>query len=211
MYVPAHFAPPDDASVFDFIAAHPLAALITADANGHITISHVPLYLEGGVVLRGHIARANPHGRTTVEGREAVALFQGPDYYVSPAWYPSKKEDPRVVPTWNYMAVEARGALRFVDDPEWLRETVTRLTEIHEGKREEPWAVTDAPAGYIDGLLKAIVGVEFTIARIEGKWKMSQNRAAADRAAVHERAGGLKIRKGPRDEGLSENGAEDRT
>lgn len=210
MYVPAHFAPPDDNAVLQFIAEHPLAALITADSDGHISISHAPLYLDGQT-LRGHLARANPHVRLPIEEREAVALFQGPDYYVSPAWYPSKRENPRVVPTWNYIAVEARGPLRFVDDPAWLRETVTRLTEIHEGGRPEPWTLTDAPADFLNGMLKAIVGVEITVARFEGKWKMSQNRSEQDRVSVMHHAAAPENRKGPREEGPSENGAEDRT
>ena len=166
------------------IAQRPLAVLITTGEDDRLRVSHVPMIRDGAGRLRGHLARANPQWRESRADREALALFHGEDFYVSPSWYPSKREHGRVVPTWNYIAVEARGHVRFIEDEAWLRDTVTLLTDQQEQPRAGPWAVTDAPASYVDGLLKAIVGVEFTITQLEGKWKMSQNRPPADREGV---------------------------
>jgi transcriptional regulator len=127
------------------------------------------------------VARSNPVWREFSAEVPAVAIFSGPDHYISPSWYPSKEEHGRVVPTWNYAAVHAYGRLEIHEDAEWLRNLVTRLTATHEAQFELPWQVSDAPADYIDGLLRAIVGIEMRIERIEGKWKMGQNRPEADR------------------------------
>ena len=138
--------------------------------------------------LLGHVARPNPQARGAVPGVQALAIFQGPDAYVTPSWYATKRENGKVVPTWNYIAIHAYGEVEFFDAADRLRAIVTRLTEQQEAARAEPWAVSDAPANYIEGMLKGIVGFALPIARLEGKWKMSQNRPAADRAGV---VGGL--------------------
>ena len=147
----------------------------------------LPLFLameEGPYgTLYGHLARANPQWRLPPAG-EAMALFMGPDAYVSPSWYPSKQEHHRVVPTWNYVTVHAYGTAEFYEDPDRLLALVTRLTERHESPRPAPWAVSDAPSDFIRGQLKGIVGLRLPIARLEGKRKLSQNRNAEDRAGV---------------------------
>jgi transcriptional regulator len=133
--------------------------------------------------LLGHLARPNDQWRRA-DGREALVLVHGPDGYVSPAWYAAKREHGRVVPTWNYVLVAVHGTLRVHDDADWTRDIVERLTRAHEEAREEPWAVSDAPEAYIEGQLRAIVGIEVEIHRVEAKWKLSQNRSAADVAGV---------------------------
>ena len=171
------------------MAAHPLATLVTIGSEG-LDATLLPLLYyrreDGQAVLRGHLARANPQWREYLPDTGALALFSGPQHYVSPGWYPSTKEHGKVVPTWNYVVVEAHGALRFHHDAEWLLENVTALTESQENLREAPWRVADAPAEFIRNMLAAIVGVELTITRLEGKWKASQNRTAADRRGVIE-------------------------
>jgi transcriptional regulator len=164
-----------------------IATLVTLTADGLIA-SHVPMLLNPepapyGTLL-GHVARPNPQARGAVAGVQALAIFQGPDAYVTPSWYATKHENGKVVPTWNYVAIHAYGPIEFFDAPDRLRAIVTRLTERQEAGRAEPWAVSDAPADYIDGMLKGIVGFALPIARLEGKWKMSQNRPAQDRAGV---------------------------
>jgi transcriptional regulator len=135
-------------------------------------------------VLRGHVARANPVWKEG--GGEALAIFLGPHAYVSPNWYPSKAETGKAVPTWNYLTVQARGSIAWIQDGDWLRAHVSALSDVHEAGRAAPWAIGDAPAGYIDSLLRAIVGFELIVAKLEGKWKLSQNRDAADRAGVRD-------------------------
>jgi transcriptional regulator len=136
--------------------------------------------------LRGHFARANPAWKNLSPGTDALAIFLGPHAYVSPNWYPSKAETGKAVPTWNYITVHARGRIALHDDAQWLRAHVGRLSETHEAGRPAPWKVEDAPKDYIDGLLRAIVGFELSISRLEGKWKLSQNRTAADIAGVRD-------------------------
>jgi transcriptional regulator len=133
----------------------------------------------------GHVARANPHGHMT-SAFDALATFIGPNCYVTPSYYAAKREHGKVVPTWNYIAIHASGPLRFFEDKAPLLDIVTRLTNTHEGKREKSWAVTDAPADYVDTMLKAIVGFELPIAKLEGKWKLSQNKSEADVAGIRE-------------------------
>src|SRR5262249_6329081 len=134
--------------------------------------------------LRGHVARANPVWRETRTDVEALAIFQGPRRYVTPSWYPTMAETEKVVPTFNYLAVHAHGPLRIVDDPAWVRRLVERLTDRYEENRPAPWRVGDAPADFIDQQLRAIVGIEIPITRLQGKWKASQNRPGADREGV---------------------------
>jgi transcriptional regulator len=164
-----------------------LATLVTLTADGLIA-SHVPMLLDPDPApygtLLGHVARPNPQARGAVPGVQALAIFQGPDAYITPSWYATKRENGKVVPTWNYVTIHAYGMVEFFNDTERLRAIVTRLTEREERARAEPWAVTDAPADFIDGMLRGIVGFALPIARLEGKWKMSQNRPAQDRAGV---------------------------
>jgi len=185
VYAPAHFAETRVPVLHEAMRRIGFATLVTAGAAG-IEASHVPLLLDPepapyGTLL-GHIARDNPQWQGGAA--DALAIFLGPDSYVSPAWYPSKKQHGRVVPTWNYVAIHAHGRADFFDDAARLEALVTRLTAMHEAGRPEPWAVSDAPRDYLDTMLKAIVGFTLPIARLEGKWKMSQNRPPEDRAAV---------------------------
>ena len=186
MYNPTAFRVDDPQRLHALMRDHPLATLVTRDA-GAPAASHLPLLLVADgerVVLRGHVARANPLWRQAGDGCPALAVFHGPQAYVSPGWYPTKRDDPRVVPTWNYAVVHAHGSLRAIDDPGWLHDLVTALTGIHEASRPEPWAVSDAPDDYVAKMLRAVVGLELVVERLEGKWKMSQNRADVDREGV---------------------------
>ncbi len=187
MYVPPLFKEDRIDVLHDAIRRTGLATLVTLAADGLIA-SHVPMLLDPDPApygtLIGHLARPNPQARGAVPGVQALAIFQGPDVYITPSWYATKRENGKVVPTWNYVAIHAHGPVEFFDDTERLRDVVTRLTEREEQARADPWAVSDAPAAFIDGMLKGIVGFALPIARLEGKWKMSQNRPAQDRAGV---------------------------
>lgn len=187
MYTPPAFRQNDLVLLHQQINACPLATLVNQGANG-LQASHLPLLLaadEGEFgTLYGHFARANPHWRELLQG-ETLAIFQGPQAYISPAWYPSKAEHGKAVPTWNYIAVHARGQAQLIEDPEGLLQLVSRLSAQHEAGREQPWAVSEAPTDYIDTMLRAIVGFALPIQRLEGQWKLSQNRTAADREGVH--------------------------
>lgn len=187
MYLPSHFDEPRLPVLHELMRARPLATLVTL-AGGAIEANHVPLQLSPGEgpfgTLRGHVARANALWRETDAGSEVLAIFQGPDAYVTPSWYPSKAEDGRAVPTWNYAVAHARGVLRVHEDAGWLRAHLAALTAAHEGARAEPWRVEDAPADYADKLIGAIVGIEIAITRLTGKWKTSQNQPARNRAGV---------------------------
>ena len=198
MYVPPAFAVDDVAALHASMRAARLANLVTATAEG-LVASPLPLLLdetEGSQgVLYGHLARANPQWRAAPLG-EAMALFMGPDAYVTPSWYATKRETGKVVPTWNYVAVHAYGPVEFFEDAGRLLEVVTRLTNLHEGPRAEPWAVADAPEPFIRSQLRGIVGLRMPITRLEGKRKLSQNRNAADRAGV---AAGLAASDRPAD------------
>ena len=189
MYLPAHFAESRPEVLRAFIGTNPLGLLVTQNRAGGLDANNVPFVLDfaddgAPGVLRAHVARANPLWSSARDDVEALVAFQGPHGYVSPAWYPSKAEHGKVVPTWNYVMVQARGRLRAIDDRAWLRAFVTRLTETHEASRPAPWAVSDAPADYIETMLGAIVGIEIALTSLAGKWKVSQNRDAADRAGV---------------------------
>ena len=189
MYLPAHFAESRAEVLHALIRSHPLGLLVTQNGDGSIAANDIPFVLDASDdgspgILRAHVARANPLWRTARGDVESLVVFQGPQGYISPAWYPAKAEHGKVVPTWNYVVVQARGALRAIDDREWLRAFVTRLTDRHESPRPAPWAVTDAPADYIDTMLGAIVGIEMPLTSLLGKWKMSQNRPATDREGV---------------------------
>ncbi len=187
MYVPPLHRLDDAAAQHALIAARALGLLITNGASGLIA-NPAPFLLDrpagGQGVLRAHLARANPQWREHESSREALVVFQDVDVYVTPSWYATKRETGEVVPTWNYSAVHVYGTLRAIEDRDWLRRLVGDLTERHEASRAAPWKVSDAPDEYIERMLRAIVGIEITITRIEGKAKVSQNRAAADRAGV---------------------------
>jgi len=184
MYLPAHFAQHDPAALQGLVRAHPLAALVSSTGPDGLTADHVPLEFDtDSGCLRGHVARANPLWQHA-DGQAVLAIFHGPEAYVSPSWYPSKAEHHKVVPTWNYAVVHAHGPLQAVHDAPWLHALVTRLTSQHEASRAGPWAVTDAPPAYIDQMLRAIVGIQIPVERWVGKWKLSQNRSAADRDGV---------------------------
>jgi transcriptional regulator len=187
VYRPAHFAEDRLEVLHGVIRARPLATLVTS-RGATFEADHVPMLLDANAgafgTLRGHVARANDLWRTAAPASDALAIFHADEFYVSPAWYPAKREHGRVVPTWNYVVVHARGPLRFIEDRDWLRALVTALTETHEARRAEPWRVSDAPADYVAALLRAIVGFEIPLSALTGKWKMSQNRSAADRAGV---------------------------
>jgi transcriptional regulator len=179
MYVPDHFREDRPDVLRDAVRQIGFATLVTQGLEAN----HLPMLLDGNV-LRGHVARANPVWKQGAG--EALAIFLGPHAYVSPNWYPSKAETGKAVPTWNYFTVHARGTIAWMQDPGWLRAHVTTLSNTHEAGRENPWAIGDAPASYVDGLLRAIVGFELTVTSFEGKWKLSQNRDAADQAGVRE-------------------------
>jgi transcriptional regulator len=190
MYVPAHFEENRVEVLHEAIRRAGLATLVTLNAGG-LVASHIPMLLDPAPApfgtLRGHLARANPQWKDVAAATPALAIFMGPDAYISPALYPTKKQTGKVVPTWNYVAVHATGPLRFFEDADSLLKLVTALTQRHEATRREPWAVSDAPPDYIQSMLRAIVGFEIPIASLEGKWKMSQNRTAEDRTGVAEK------------------------
>ena len=193
MYLPTHFSETRPAVLRAFVRDHPLGLLVTQNRSGDIDANSVPFVLDAdgdaAGVLRAHVARANPLWKTARDDVDALVVFQGPHGYVSPAWYPSKSEHGKVVPTWNYVMVQARGRLRAIEDRAWLRDFVGRLTDRHEAGRDAPWAVSDAPADFVETMLGAIVGIEIPLTSLVGKWKVSQNRSAADRAGVVEGLG----------------------
>ncbi|HEY2464729.1 MAG TPA: FMN-binding negative transcriptional regulator [Steroidobacteraceae bacterium] len=187
MYLPAHFNETRTEVMRALMRAHPLCALVTQCDSG-LAANHLPVQtLEEPAPLgciRGHIARANPLWRDYRDGTQALAIFQGPQIYISPSFYPSKVKTGEVVPTWNYAVVHAGGTLRFIQDAGWLRDFVAGLTATHEAPRSLPWKIDDAPAPYIDKMLSLIVGFEFSIVTLSGKWKVSQNRSRADQEGV---------------------------
>jgi transcriptional regulator len=194
MYVPSHFAETRPELLQQAIRDCRLPIVVTLADNG-MEASHIPLLYDptpaadGSAphgTLYGHVARANRQWQRFRSDIDSLAIFQGPEFYVTPSWYETKRETGKVVPTWNYIVVHAYGRLRAFEDPAELRDLVTRLTERHEGERAKPWAVSDAPSDYIDAHVKGIVGLALPISRLEGKWKLSQNRNAADRAGVAE-------------------------
>ena len=187
MYNPVAFREMRPEIIEQAMSRHPLATLVTIGSEG-LMASHIPLlyYRADGTLgtLRGHLARANPQSHDSLPSGEALAIFGGPQHYVSPTWYPSKKEHGRVVPTWNYVVVHAHGRLSFKYDADWLLENVRALSDEHEKSNGAQWQVADAPREFIENSLKAIVGIELTVTRLEGKWKTSQNRSVSDREGV---------------------------
>ena len=187
MYQPPHFREDRIEVQHDLIRAHPLGLLITSGPSG-LLANPIPclIYPDASVhgTLRLHLARANPHWQELAAVEECLAVFQGPQQYITPSWYPTKRVTGKVVPTWNYVTVHAWGRPRVIDDAAWLRRQVEDLTLLKEGGLPAPWKVDDAPPQFVASQLKAIVGVEIPIDRIEGKWKVSQNRVEQDRHGV---------------------------
>jgi transcriptional regulator len=187
VYVPAHFNESRPDIMHALMRGRSLCTLVTQSDAG-LVANHLPVQTldEPGPFgcIRGHIARANPLWRAYKADSQALAIFQGPQAYISPSFYPSKEQTGEVVPTWNYAVVHASGTLRFIEDAAWLRDFVAGLTDTHEAPRSAPWKIDDAPAAYIEKMLTLIVGFEFSIAALSGKWKLSQNRTQADRDGV---------------------------
>lgn len=184
-YLPAHFEERELATLHGLIEAHPLATWATLQDDGELAAHHVPFLLDRTRgpfgTLVGHVARANPVWRSP---RRSLFVFQGAEAYISPGWYPSKQQHGKVVPTWNYAVVHARGTPLALERPEQILPIVSRLTQAHEARQAKPWQVGDAPPDYIAKMLEAIVGIEVPIEQLTGKWKVSQNRARADRDGV---------------------------
>lgn len=186
MYQPPHFREDRLELQHGLIRAHPLGLLVTAGPGG-LMANPVPFLVEPGAgagTLRAHVARANGQWHELGSVAECLVVFQGPQDYVTPSWYATKRETGKVVPTWNYATVHAWGLPRVIDDPAWLARQIRDLTRMMEDVRTRPWAVEDAPMEFIDAQVRGIVGIEIPISRIEGKWKMSQNRSEADRVGV---------------------------
>ena len=187
MYQPPHFREDDLGTQHALIRAYPLGMLITSGNSG-LLANPVPFHLDGEAsdkgVLRLHLARANSQWKDIRDGASVLAVFQGADSYVTPSWYQTKQETGKVVPTWNYTIVQARGPARIVEDAGWLLAQIEAITSQHESSRPMPWSVNDAPDDFISAQLKGIVGVEIEISEIEGKWKVSQNRPVGDREGV---------------------------
>ena len=186
MYLPAHFEEARGEVLHALMRDHPLATLIAHGADG-LAAHHLPLHFAPEVApmgaLQGHVARANPLWQESANA-EVLAIFHGPQAYVTPSWYATKREHGKAVPTWNYAVVHAHGRLRTLDDPAWLRGQLETLVTRHEADFAEPWRIADAPPDYIDRMLVAIVGIEIAITRLRGKWKISQNQPQANRAGV---------------------------
>ncbi|MFC7514670.1 FMN-binding negative transcriptional regulator [Herbaspirillum sp. GCM10030257] len=186
MYIPSKFEETRTEVMHQLMHDHPLGTLVTLGGNG-LNANHLPFEIasDGPLgTLRAHVARSNPVWRDTSAATESLVVFQGPRAYISPSFYPTKLEDSRVVPTYNYMVVHAYGTLRVIDDPAWIRAQLERLTQAHEADRAVSWQVSDAPADFIAKLLPALVGIEISITRLLGKWKVSQNQPEINRAGV---------------------------
>ncbi|UYZ82773.1 FMN-binding negative transcriptional regulator [Entomomonas sp. E2T0] len=187
MYIPKHFQDNDQQSLFNTIRQIQTANLVTQHPSGLIA-TYLPLYLEETEgkqgTLYGHIAKANSQWQQSLTNTEALAIFTGPDAYITPSWYPSKQIHHKEVPTWNYIAVHTYGTIEFIEEPNTLLDIVTKLTNANEKNRQQPWQVKDAPQDYIQTMLKAIIGVKITITKIEGKRKLSQNKTADNQQGV---------------------------
>jgi len=187
MYNPSPFAENRADVLHAFIRQYPLATIVSCGASGP-EATHVPVVLHADVgpngVLRCHFARANSHWEAIRSLPSVLVILQGPDHYITPDWYPSKREHGKVVPTWNYVAVHVRGNARIVEGPNELEEHLRTLTHQHESTRQTPWSIDDAPEGYIEALSRGIVGIEIDIVQVQGKWKVSQNRPETDRSGV---------------------------
>jgi transcriptional regulator len=189
MYIPK-FNEEKRTEVLDaLMRSHPLAALITMGSSG-LFATHLPMVLhredETHAILRGHLARANRQWQEFDASISALAIFSGPEHYITPGWYPEKQASGKVVPTWNYAVVHAYGTLRVIEDADWLLAHLNTLVDTHEASFAKPWSVDDAPPGYVAGIAKGIVGIELPIDRLEGKWKVSQNQNEQARESIAE-------------------------
>lgn len=187
MYIPK-FNEETRVPVLDqLMRSHPLATLVTMGASG-LFATHLPVVLhrvdDTHATLRGHLSRANAQWREFRPDVQALAIFSGPEHYITPNWYPEKTKTGKVVPTWNYAVVHAYGSLRIIEDPTWLLEHLNLLTNTHEASLPTPWKISDAPEGYVETIAKGIVGIELAIERLEGKWKVSQNQNEQTRDSV---------------------------
>ena len=185
MYLPKHFQVDDLQILARLITEYPLATLV-GNLDGHLEVNHLPLMLStDGKTLHGHIARTNPLVKVGEQDkRDVTVVFHGPNAYITPAWYPSKQETGKVVPTWNYAVVHAEGKLNLIDDPRWIRQHVSQMTDIHEPTYQSNWKLADAPEEYVQMMLKAIVGIEIKVSSLVGKFKLSQNRSPSEYAGV---------------------------
>jgi transcriptional regulator len=186
MYQPPHFRVEDRAALVDVIRAYPLAQLVTAGPGGLMAnpIPFIVIEQGGALTLRAHLARANPQWQEIAAGAEALAIFQSVDHYVTPGWYETKRETGKVVPTWNYVIVQARGPVQVDESPEWLSRQIEALTRQQEQGVGSDWQVSDAPEPFIAAQMRGIVGIEMKVTSLDGKFKLSQNRPEADRRGV---------------------------
>jgi transcriptional regulator len=189
MYIPKHFEEPRIEVMHDLIRAHPLATLITRRSDT-VEANHIPMVLYGEPatfgLLRGHVARADTLWQDHPAAVDVLAVFQGPQAYITPSWYATKAETGKVVPTWNYVTVHARGPMRVVQDAEWLFDHLAALTAQQEAAFARPWAISDAPEDFTRRLVESIVGIEITVTQMHGKWKVGQNRPQQDQASLVE-------------------------
>jgi transcriptional regulator len=187
MYIPTHFEQPSIQVMHELIRTRPLTTLVTLSSNG-INANHIPLHLSETPLpfgtLRGHVARSNPIWCDLESDVDVLAIFHGPDAYISPSWYATKQESGKVVPTWNYTVVHAYGYLRIIDDASWVRTQLEALTNHNEATFPKPWAVSDAPHEFTEKLIEAIVGIEMIVTRLSGKWKVSQNQPPQNQTSV---------------------------
>lgn len=184
MYQPPHFAVTDSETLHQLMQAHPLGALIT-HGEGGLDANHLPFEFDAGAgehgVLRAHVARNNPLWQEVKDGDEVLVIFKAADGYISPSWYPGKEDHHKLVPTWNYSVVHAHGRIRIHDDARFVRRLLANLTRTHEAIESAPWKMADAPREYIEAMVQAVVGIEIEITELVGKFKLSQNKAEADR------------------------------
>ena len=189
MYNPQHFEETRPQVLQHLMSRYPLATIVT-QGNAGLNANHIPLLFCATPahlgMLQGHVARANPILSDIAKAQELLIIFQGPDVYISPSWYEEKARTGKVVPTWNYLAVHAYGSITMRDDPTWLRQHLAKLTSEHESTFDAPWRIEDAPSEYINRMLRGIVGIEVTMSRVVGKWKLSQNKTHADQQAIVE-------------------------
>ena len=189
MYTPAYHAFNDIEKMRAHIAAHPLGAWV-CHAHGQLIANHIPFVLDAKHGSHGrllaHVSRANSVWRELIGGAPSVVMFRGPSAYITPSWYPGKHQHGKVVPTWNYVTVHAHGMARAMEDTCWILDVLNRLTDTQESQRTEPWKVSDAPSAYIDKMLRAVVGIEITIDRVEGRLKVSQDEDEQDRRGTVE-------------------------
>ncbi len=187
MYIPKHFSEPNTVELHALMRAYPLATLVSISAHG-LNANHIPLHLDAATgthgTLSGHLARKNPLWKDIANNNQMLAIFHGPDAYVTPSWYASKAQTGMVVPTWNYVAVHVHGTVKVIEDKEWLRTHLSSLTADQEAKFKQPWQIEDAPADFIDKLMHAVAGIEMEITHLSGKWKVSQNQSVENQLGV---------------------------